>query len=106
MEYNSREMPNTKFSSFYGKPIFEPTYGHKNTHFQYGGLLYGDYMLSHNVNPHRGSNKPEFQQTYNNAIGGSFFYPPNFSISKFHQRGVAAHENFEEGTVIYTYIYL
>lgn len=32
------------------------------------GVLYGDYMYSHNVFPHTGDNKPKKQQTYVSAL--------------------------------------
>ena len=35
-----------------------------NTDPVYGGPIYGNYLLSHNINPESGSNKPNFRQTY------------------------------------------
>lgn len=33
-----------------------------------GGNIYGQYMLSHNVNPESGRNLPQYQQVYPNAL--------------------------------------
>ena len=42
-----------------GKPVFD-IYGYNNVNPACGGVAYGNYMLTHNANPHRGENKPEF----------------------------------------------
>jgi hypothetical protein len=66
--YNTtRWLPNSAFTTFFGKPAFE-NYGYGNTKPTYGGLFYGNYMLSHNVNPIDGENKPEEKQTYSSAL--------------------------------------
>lgn len=62
--YNTtRWLPNTSFTTFFGKPAFE-NYGFGNTKPTYGGLFYGNYMLSHNINPVDGENLPEEKQVY------------------------------------------
>lgn len=62
--YNTtRWIPNSSFTTFFGKPAFE-NYGYGNTNPVYGGLFYGNYMLSHNINPVDGSNLPEEKQVY------------------------------------------
>ena len=33
-----------------------------------GGVVYGNYLKSHNVNPHRGKNNPANMETYASAI--------------------------------------
>ena len=33
-----------------------------------GGIVYGNYLKSHNVNPHRGKNQPPNKETYESAI--------------------------------------
>jgi hypothetical protein len=38
----------------------------------YGGLFYGNYMLSHNINPVDGENKPPTKQVYSSAMLKSF----------------------------------
>jgi hypothetical protein len=53
------------------KPVFH-TYGRKNTTPVYGGVSYGDYMLTHNVNPEYGQNKPKYQQVYNSGANKGF----------------------------------
>jgi hypothetical protein len=53
------------------KPIFH-NYGRKNTTPVYGGVSYGDYMLTHNVNPEYGQNKPQYQQVYHSGANKGF----------------------------------
>ena len=59
----TRWLPNSAFQTYYGRPAFE-NYGYKNTNPGWGGLLYGSYMKSFNVNPQRGENNPPFEQVY------------------------------------------
>ena len=48
--YNTtRWLPNSAFTTYFGKPAFE-NYGYGNINPVYGGLFYGNYMLSHNMN--------------------------------------------------------
>jgi hypothetical protein len=66
--YNTtRWLPNSAFTTYFGKPAFE-NYGYGNLNPTYGGLFYGNYMLSHNVNPMDGQNKPESKQVYSSAM--------------------------------------
>lgn len=66
--YNTtRWLPNSAFTTFFGKPAFE-NYGYGNTNPVYGGLFYGNYMLSHNINPVDGENIPEFKQVYASSM--------------------------------------
>ena len=66
--YNTtRWLPNSSFTTFFGKPAFE-NYGYGNTNPVYGGLFYGNYMLSHNINPVDGENIPEEKQVYASAM--------------------------------------
>lgn len=58
-------MSNSAYLTYFNKPPFE-TYGRGNTHNP--GVLYGDYMYSHNIIPHTGDNKPKNQQTYQTAL--------------------------------------
>lgn len=60
---NSRYRPNTAFQKYVGKPAFA-NYGNANTKTQLGGINYGDYMMTHNINPHRLSNNPTHPQVY------------------------------------------
>jgi hypothetical protein len=53
------------------RPVFH-NYGRKNTTPTYGGYGYGDHMLTHNVNPENGKNKPEYQQVYNSGANKGF----------------------------------
>jgi hypothetical protein len=65
--YTTKLLPNSAFTTYFGKPAFE-NYGYGNTNPTYGGLFYGNYMLSHNINPMDGGNKPEEKQVYSSAI--------------------------------------
>jgi hypothetical protein len=66
--YNTTKwLPNSAFTTYFGKPAFE-NYGYGNTKPTYGGLFYGNYMLSHNINPMDGGNRPEEKQVYSSAM--------------------------------------
>ncbi len=65
--YTTRWLPNTAFTTYFGKPAFE-NYGYGNTKPLYGGLFYGNYLLSHNINPVEGDNNPETKQVYSSAM--------------------------------------
>ena len=66
--YNTtRWLPNSAFTTYFGKPAFE-NYGYGNTNPTYGGLFYGNYMLSHNMNPIDGANHPPEKQVYSSAM--------------------------------------
>ena len=66
--YNTtRWLPNSAFTTFFGKPAFE-NYGYGNVNPVYGGLFYGNYMLSHNMNPIDGANHPPEKQVYSSAM--------------------------------------
>jgi len=53
----SRELADSAFRVYFGKPPFN-AYGYMNT--KQPKTLYGEYMLSHNVNPMRMGNNPEY----------------------------------------------
>lgn len=66
--YNTtRWLPNSSFTTFLGRPAFE-NYGYGNTNPVYGGLFYGNYMLSHNINPVDGPNIPSEKQVYASSM--------------------------------------
>ena len=67
----SRWNPDTHTKSMHGKPIWH-SYGNKNTDPTVGGVVYGHYLLSHNINPHAGDNKPLYHQVYNSAHNKAF----------------------------------
>ena len=60
-------LPNSAFTTYYGKPAFE-NYGRGNLKPATGGIIYGNYLKTHNVNPHRGTKTPQYKQTFNNAL--------------------------------------
>ena len=63
----TRWIPNSSFMTYFGKPPFE-NYGRGNTKPIDGGLVYGTYLYSHSVHPHRGANSPSHVQTYPVAL--------------------------------------
>jgi len=70
----TRWLPNSAFKTYFGKAPFE-NYGRGNVNPTVGGSIYGDYLKSHNINPHSGGNKPEYQQVYNHADFAATRYP-------------------------------
>jgi len=62
----SRWLPNSAFQTYYGKAPFE-NYGRGNTNPVHGGPVYGQYMKTHNINPYRGGNNPQYKQVYDRA---------------------------------------
>ena len=63
----TRWLPNSAFTTYFGKPAFE-NYGYGNTKPVYGGLFYGNYMLTHNINAIDGDNNPDTKQVYSSAM--------------------------------------
>jgi hypothetical protein len=49
----TRWLADSAFTTYFGKPAFH-TYGAGNTNPSVGGNVYGEYMLTHNVNPQCG----------------------------------------------------
>jgi len=72
----TRWLPNSAFKTYFGKPPFE-NYGRGNVNPTVGGPIYGDYMKSHNINPHAGDNKPEYKQIFDRAELAATTYPAN-----------------------------
>ena len=66
MNETTRWLPNSAFMTYFGKPAFE-NYGKGNTNPVVGGVLYGDYLKTHNVNPHRGPSVPRYKQVFEHA---------------------------------------
>jgi hypothetical protein len=64
-----RLMPDSALTTYFGKPAFH-SYGNGNVNPGQGGLIYGDYMKTHSINPHSGDNKPEMKQCYTRALRG------------------------------------
>lgn len=65
----SRWLPDSALTTYFGKPAFH-AYGNGNTDPTYGGSVYGQYLLTHNINPHAGGNQPEFNQVHGRAMLG------------------------------------
>jgi len=57
-------------TTYFGKPAFH-AYGNSNVKPAQGGLIYGDYMKTHNINPHSGDNHPDRVQIYACAMRGN-----------------------------------
>ena len=51
-------MSNSAFKTYYGKPVFE-AYGRNNSN---------PHLLTHNVMPHKGDNKPKDVESYYSAL--------------------------------------
>ena len=69
MESKGRLLPDSAHTTVFGRPAWH-AYGNGNTNPAQGGLIYGDYMKTHNINPHSGANKPEKVQIYARAQSG------------------------------------
>jgi hypothetical protein len=67
----SRWKADTHTRSLHGKPIWH-SYGNKNINPAVGGVVYGQYLLSHNIHPHVGDNCPTYQQVYDSAHNKAF----------------------------------
>jgi len=67
LKHTSRWLPDSAITTYFGKPAFHP-YGHANTNPAVGGTIYGQYMKTHNINPHSGGNHPEYKQVFKTAI--------------------------------------
>lgn len=74
MNETTRWLPNSAFKTYFGKAPFE-NYGRGNINPTVGGSVYGDYLKSHNVNPHSGGNKPQYKQVYEHADFAATRYP-------------------------------
>ena len=65
----SRWLPDSSMTTYFGKPAFF-AYGNGNTRPASGGAIYGQYLKTHNINPHSGGNRPEFSQIHGRALLG------------------------------------
>lgn len=63
-------MADSSLTTYFGKPAFH-SYGNGNVLPAQGGLVYGDYMKTHNINPHSGENHPKYRQCYERAMIGN-----------------------------------
>lgn len=69
LKQKGRLLSDSAITTYFGKPTFH-AYGNSNTQPAQGGLIYGDYMKTHNINPHSGDNKPKGVQVYARAMRG------------------------------------
>ena len=58
LKLDGRLLPDSAMTTYFGKPAFH-AYGNGNVRPASGGLVYGQYLKTHNINPHSGDNKPE-----------------------------------------------
>ena len=63
----TREFPNSKFQSYYGRAAVE-TYGRANTNEPIGGIIYGNHLKTFNINPHCYTNDQKYYQTHTTAL--------------------------------------
>lgn len=57
LKLQGRLMADSALTTYFGKPAWH-SYGNGNLMPCRGGLVYGDYLKTHNINPHSGENKP------------------------------------------------
>lgn len=69
LKLTSRWLPDSSMTTYFGKPAFF-AYGNGNTRPTSGGPIYGQYLKTHNINPHAGGNRPEFVQIHGRALLG------------------------------------
>ena len=67
LKLEGRLLPDSAMTTYFGKPAFH-AYGNGNTRPASGGLIYGQYLKTHNINPHSGDNKPENAQVFARAM--------------------------------------
>ena len=63
----TRWLSDSAFTTYFGKPAFH-TYGRGNTRPTVGGCMYGQTLLSHNINAECGAFPPPFEQVYPHAM--------------------------------------
>ena len=69
MKKCSRWLSDSAQFTFFGRPPFH-AYGNGNTDPTVGGGVYGQYMKTHNINPHAGGNRPKYCQVHQRALLG------------------------------------
>ena len=67
LKLEGRLLPDSAMTTYFGKPAFH-AYGNGNVRPASGGLVYGEYLKTHNINPHSGDNKPKEVQVYGRAM--------------------------------------
>jgi hypothetical protein len=63
----TRWLPDSSFYTYLGRSPWH-AYGKANTNPTFGGLNYGQNLLSHSINAECGDKCPQFPQTYPNAL--------------------------------------
>ncbi len=67
LKLEGRLLPDSAMTTYFGKPAFH-AYGNGNTRPASGGVVYGQYLKTHNINPHSGDNMPHKAQVYSRAL--------------------------------------
>ena len=67
LKLEGRLLPDSAMTTYFGKPAFH-AYGNGNVRPASGGLIYGQYLKTHNINPHSGDNKPQNMEVYARAL--------------------------------------
>ena len=60
LKLEGRLLPDSAMTTYFGKPAFH-AYGNGNTRPASGGLIYGQYLKTHNIMPQSGENQPRNQ---------------------------------------------
>jgi hypothetical protein len=76
----TRWLPDSSFATYCGKSPWH-CYGKGNTNPSMGGLNYGNYLLSHNINSESGDRAPLYQQVYDNALQAGIRKTKGFRVS-------------------------
>ena len=69
LKLSSRWLPDSALTTYFGKPAFH-AYGNGNIKPVAGGVINGEYLKTHNINPHSGGNKPKYSQVFGRALLG------------------------------------
>jgi len=92
LKLKGRLLADSSLTTYFGKPAFH-SYGNGNTNPTNGGLLYGSYLKTHNINPHSGANNPDHIQLYSAAMKNPNIYAHAKSTSKSPKK---ANDNVEK----------
>jgi hypothetical protein len=77
----TRWLPDSSFATYCGKSPWH-CYGKGNVNPAVGGLNYGNYLLSHNINSESGERAPMYQQVYDNALQAGIRQTKGFRVSQ------------------------
>lgn len=81
MRNESRYLSDTGFRKYFDRQVFE-NYGNANVHDHNDGFVYGNYLKTHNINPHTQQNLPQTEETFYHALKSAS--PDKFQHLKGH----------------------